>query len=634
MSDPIVVFDEYGRRIEVTRDEWRRKVLLPNVQKAWNDPDALYEQILRAVEDGFYDDVERASRRLAAIDPNHERGATMRAIVLLRTERFADAERVLREYIARHGESAVILANLAAALERQRLSNEAEKTLWRAVELDPNQDNVVTWLAAQEHERGGEAAYLAVLDRLAREHSSWRAKLWLARAALERRDLAAALELYRDVIVAGGDEPGVLTQISGDLGRAGFTQEIADLVLPIYDPQRHDVLAGFNCLEALLQLRDRVRGEALLHRLMLLHLPPYHEALMRYSSAFAELAKAPTQREPLAPDSLELLRLDVPIWLGSLGDTSWLLPRGSSIAIYSLADVTPRLPLNEGEALKSAENRTGQLARGLSLHLADVLRFRTASTVAVLQPIIQGGGVVLEGTEPDVDVAQALIANAGAELLITGSISEIAGELRVRLALWRTNAKEALARIERAGRTLEPLLRELERELIAAAGGTEGGESWLRPLTAYAEPYLFGLAQLLIIGLSAQEFLPRDSLYGERQMLRWFIDLALSDDGAPVPLAMVLSGLASSRRRGSDAWREFEREALRLFESVSPQSPLYRLTPALFALFDRGAELEARRNELMRDAGDDYVRWLASVETLFTAAPGAAEARSQSPSRS
>jgi len=109
-----------------------------------------------------------------------------------------------------------------------------------------------------------------------------------------------------------------------------------------------------------------------------------------------------------------------------------------------------------------------------------------------------------------------------------------------------------------------------------------------------------------------------DTLYGERNIHRWLLALALADDLSPVPKIGFAAALANSRRRGSDVYRESEREALTMFGSVKRSEPdLYRITPAVFRLFDRMDEFEKRRNELMAGADDRYIRWLASLDTLF-----------------
>ena len=56
----IKFYDGYGREIQITRAQWRDKVLLPNLNSNWDVPDALYNLILSGLKDG--EAAERASR--------------------------------------------------------------------------------------------------------------------------------------------------------------------------------------------------------------------------------------------------------------------------------------------------------------------------------------------------------------------------------------------------------------------------------------------------------------------------------------------------------------------------------------------------------------------------------------------
>src|SRR2546422_10217541 len=60
---------------------------------------------------------------------------------------------------------------------------------------------------------------------------SWRAQLWLARSALQSRQLDQALALYRESLSrAGKPAPAnLLQQMSGDLGNAGHLPELLQL---------------------------------------------------------------------------------------------------------------------------------------------------------------------------------------------------------------------------------------------------------------------------------------------------------------------------------------------------------------------------------------------------------------------
>ena len=65
----ITVYDGYGRELQITRSDWREKMLQPNLQLKWDKPDELYTTIVSALNDGFATDLLPAAERLLAIDP-------------------------------------------------------------------------------------------------------------------------------------------------------------------------------------------------------------------------------------------------------------------------------------------------------------------------------------------------------------------------------------------------------------------------------------------------------------------------------------------------------------------------------------------------------------------------------------
>ena len=159
-KDLITLYDAYGREVKITRNEWRDKIFLPNLQQKWNEASELYSLILSGLNDGFVVYLQPAAERLLEIDTNPERSHTILGIVLLENGKLDTAEATLRAGMAKAGETGTLLTNLAKVFFERGDQAQADETLWRAVQADPNQENGLMWWASIMRERSGEVGHL------------------------------------------------------------------------------------------------------------------------------------------------------------------------------------------------------------------------------------------------------------------------------------------------------------------------------------------------------------------------------------------------------------------------------------------------------------------------------------------
>src|SRR5689334_1801293 len=61
-EQPIRVYDQFGRAVEMGRESWRRDVLLPNLAANRDRPEELYDLIVNALNDDFAADVLEPAR--------------------------------------------------------------------------------------------------------------------------------------------------------------------------------------------------------------------------------------------------------------------------------------------------------------------------------------------------------------------------------------------------------------------------------------------------------------------------------------------------------------------------------------------------------------------------------------------
>ena len=85
------IIDQNGKRIRITMDEWREKVLPIALKNHWDNANLLYNDVLKAIQNNFISDVEDAAMHLKEIDIIKERGYNTLAIIYLKNKEFNKA---------------------------------------------------------------------------------------------------------------------------------------------------------------------------------------------------------------------------------------------------------------------------------------------------------------------------------------------------------------------------------------------------------------------------------------------------------------------------------------------------------------------------------------------------------------
>ncbi|WP_454674282.1 tetratricopeptide repeat protein [Achromobacter pestifer] len=297
--DLIRAYDADGREIHVTRDQWRDNVLLGAIKQHWHDADALAGLIIQSLNDGFIDEMVRPAERLVEFDHNAERAAVLQAIVYLKVGRLDDSEQVLQAFCTQHGETGIVLTNLAKIHAERDDETKTVEILWRALELDPNQDNGLGWYEAIHHDHGGDAAGIAAMRKVAALPQSWRAQLWLARGELGSHNYAGAIALYQEALSRAGQPvpADLLMQMSGDLGNAGRIADILQLAGPHFQIEAHGLPVGNNLIKANLHLGLLDEAQRILDPLSALNRPDWKEHLAFWHKELAQARRLQAARD-------------------------------------------------------------------------------------------------------------------------------------------------------------------------------------------------------------------------------------------------------------------------------------------------------------------------------------------------
>lgn len=622
----ITVYDTYGRELKITRSEWREKVLEPNVRSSWNDADKLYSFIVSALNDGFVAEMGDASARLLDIDASVERSHTIRGIVLMKTGDIDAAERIIHAAISEIGETGTLLTNLAKVEVDRGLQQKADETLERAIQLDPNMENGLGWWLTIQKERRGDEAYVAALKQASQIPGSWLPQLWLARRYLEGGEPAPAIVLYKSVLQTGGFNNDALMMISGDLGNNKQIPAIIELVSPVFDPNKHDPRAGFNLLQAYLELKQRKAGEALLGQMYALNMAPYKQHLDRFSAEFQKIAAEEMPSRPIDSEALEVetIALERPVWTYNLREPTWLvsdkdesLPRIALISLAKVVDPSAR-------AEEQREDDVGRMTRAIPLYLAEAIHFWTDFRASTLVPCVKNGGpVVFGGGGND----RALCAQFAANYthLISGEIDASADQWRVTCRLWDCATQEQLteATVEADFPGLGAASLKLEAQLLSHIGRGRNEPQdpfYQRPPADAMSPYLGALGQHFMMSLLANGF-PKSGLWGERSMLEWPLNMALHWPRLEAAKLMYFSGLAKAAAYGSEILPEFKDRTKEYLKSIrqerAPSSAIGPLVEKLLTL----EPAALGESEVSMRSDPEYIDWLERVQSDSSTPP-------------
>jgi tetratricopeptide (TPR) repeat protein len=623
--DMIRAFDKYGREVLIPRSEWQSKVLPENIKQNWNDPQGLYLIVIQSIDDGFVKDVLPASKRLLSIDPQKERAYCARGIALMKSGDLGGAETTLNEYLEKYGPSGYVITNLAKVFADRGDQRKSELALWRALTLDPNQDNALSWWEAIFRERGGEQGAIDALKKAAALPKSWRPQLILGLRSLQQKDLPGSLTYLNPLLENQSDQPDVLQFISGELGRNGYAQEVIDLVGPRFAPDKHSPGAGINLLEACRQTGNHWEGEEVLHRLNLLNRPDLKSHLDYYAEQFAELKKK-SDRMPTATSpsqAIDMVNIVRPIWYYGLEDPVWMFPQAADNkpAILFLAlSASKGTSAGEGDASFQHEDDLGRLSRSIPLYMAEGVFLQSMIPCQVFFPMVKGKGMVLFGSELAPEQIWKLANDRKQDnprLIVSGVVEPLGENFKVTLKVWDCYKKLMVKEMKQSApmQGIEYAFLKMEQEFLSLIGVNLGRPFGFPRIASNLVPYyLSGLAQSLTMTFAASGWVPKESLFGERNMLNWFLKLAMEEKKSQVPKIMFLSGLAKARKYQSEAYLEFKGQALSLLEDESDAaSPFFKLSPLLFKIFDMNKEFGERKSLLLPSADFAYAKWLGAL---------------------
>ncbi len=554
----INAFDQNGQAVQVPREEWRTNVLPGMIEEASKNPDQLYMLIVNSLNDGFVEEMIAPAQLLHQTDTIPARGACMWAIVLLQQGRLDEAEAVLEDYLKQHGEEGSVLVNLAKVFASRGEHDRAHATLWRGLELEPNQENGINWYGAIAQEQGGDEAAKAALEKLRVLPGSWRAQMFLARAELAQGNLDAAKALYAEAIgnIAQPLPTDLLMQMSGDLGSTGHPVELLELTTPYFVPEAHGMVVGANLIKASVDTNNLEFAAKLTSVLGSFNRPDFAQSLAYWNQQIAQ--KLSGLPDPNGGVQIGMLRVDGPIWLPPNSPVRPLFGvkgNGPSVTFLGGSAETPVPATKEDGTAEQPQisDVLGRMTRALPLYLAEQVEMRTAATGramipwAVPQAAGQPGGFIVSSARwPDETARQAVLdPNNLSDYVVTVHVDAEVTPWEASLVFIRASDGTRIGELQ-ADFTPESPTEGLDKladevvELLSSFGSTSTPGIYRIPAGDQFPGYLMRLEQLLAVRCAGMDGAGAQFLTGELEILEGNLDQAEANpDSIPVRVLLV-----------------------------------------------------------------------------------------------
>lgn len=611
------IIDQNGRRIQITMDEWREKVLPIALKNHWDNANLLYNDILKAIQNNFISDVEEAAIHLKEIDTIKERGYNTLAILYLKNKEFNKANELLLEYLANNPKTGTILTNLAKSYYGKDEKEKAMEILWEGLTINPNQNNGLPWYASICKDRDGIDGYIDALRRASEIKGSWLPQFLLARHKLNEKNIESAKEFLKIALSEGHVTQEALLVISGELGAKGYSKELIELVEPVYDFNKNDIRVGLNLLQAYLQNKEIEKGENLLNKLMMLERPDLKNALLKISNKFDKLKIEEKASTPKKDVQINMMVLDNPVWGHGLKTSKWFINNKEvkgNIAVLPYADETIREKEIKGY---QKDNETSMLSRGIPLYVSEMINYYTDYNNKVVMPFVRDFGPVITNKQYNEAALEDIGNKINADIVITGSVMNAEIGYLIKNTIYNMNDKsskkiEMFIQKENFGNRFNEMIKELRSEL----GGYDQSNNKFYKLAEDKEVlhYLASLGHSLTQTLIQGKFVDKDLLLGERNILNWYLNMVMAYPENEAIKMMLVSGIEKSKEYGSKVYLEFKKQTLTVMMKSKNEEIKKRLIPEIYKIYGMDNELKALKEKLTNESSDkEYIKWLNNI---------------------
>lgn len=280
MSDVIEFTNEHGQRVEVPREFYLEKIILPTMEKLWDDKDSLRQFAMDLVNKEFYAEAAKVADRLLELYGPIEPALIFRAVVHMHQQELEQAKSLLIYVIKNYPNAGSAYTNMSKILVMEGNEEKAFEFLEAGLVKDPNQENGLDWYVANFVEHGKTKELIERLELIGQEEGAWRPQLIMGRLAMQAGDLLHAMEKYQEAITKSGDSEITIMNVTGELGQAGYVYQLIQFAEKYWKPTFEYPYVGFNYANALIATDQKQLAVNVLQA-MLPHIQPQYKEVVQ-----------------------------------------------------------------------------------------------------------------------------------------------------------------------------------------------------------------------------------------------------------------------------------------------------------------------------------------------------------------
>ena len=631
LPEAVSAFDKLGRRVQIKRQDWNENVLPEMLKNAWESAPDLYRAINAGIDSGSFDEVREAAEQLNKIDTNPERGAVVYATSLSLSGDYDQAVSVLEDYIKTDDNSPAAMTALGRIYLMVDNEDEAFGILDKSVNLNPNQDEALSWYVDLLRKREGDAKTESELARLAGFDDSWLPSLMLGKIELGKDNDEAAMLSFEKALERSDNNPNVLSTVSGELGQKQKTKEVISRFLPRYNPEAHGPVPGLNFVQTLIIEGHIDVADDLLHRVAMHNMDSIRGHVMQLTSQISNIkrqafyqakAKEVQDNPPTEAPVVEFMKISMPLWFYPLNEPYWLLPSKNEDAkrIYFSAMHVDNP--QDSKIEPEIEHALAGLTTSIPLFFKEVASSRLDIRTATFIPVIKDQGPIVRRSEWPVEQKKkiASLDEVQPDYLVTGGIS-FEGPEKEAVITFNVNDVEGNVVetiVEKGdGKDLHIVITNAFEALCEYATGNSEDKLFNPvPPAPLLQGYLQSLSHQLAYFMTWKGILPMQALFNRRELLESFYAFAVNSGAAEMPKIFYYAALEYDRVLAGRNYLEFGHKTFALAKSAQPGTAFHQSSPFILATYKRSDELQEILKTIPEQAPLAYRNWMSSLINL------------------